>query len=86
MTNSLPCSLIRERVLGVEHAETLRARANLIYWTGVAGDATAARDQYAALLPIQERVLGVEHLNTLITRHNLARWTEKAEGREPAGE
>ncbi|MEU8364955.1 tetratricopeptide repeat protein, partial [Nonomuraea sp. NPDC048882] len=38
----------------------------------------AARDQYAALLPIRERVLGAEHPDTLITRHNLAYWTGEA--------
>ena len=43
--------------------------------TGEAGDAAAARDQYAALLPIEERVLGPEHTETLTTRANLARWT-----------
>jgi hypothetical protein len=39
----------------------LRARDNLAYWTGAAGDPVGARDQYAALLPIDERVLGPEH-------------------------
>ena len=42
------------------------------------GDAAAARDQYAALLPMHERVLGVEHPDTLATRSSLADWTEKA--------
>ena len=40
-----------ERVLGPEHPDTLAARASLAYWTGQAGDAAAARDQFAALLP-----------------------------------
>ena len=48
---------------------------NLASWTGEAGDAAGARDQFAALLPIVERVLGPEHPDTLATRHNLARWT-----------
>jgi hypothetical protein len=43
------------------------------------GSAAAARDQYAALLPIRERVLGAEHPNTLTARANLAYWTGKAE-------
>ena len=30
-----------------------RARANLAHWTGEAGDAAAARDQFAALLPVR---------------------------------
>jgi hypothetical protein len=42
------------------------------------GDAAAARDQLAALLPIRERVSGPEHPRTLITRANLAYYTGKA--------
>ncbi len=34
----------------------------------------AARDQYAALLPVCERVLGPEQTYTLSARANLARW------------
>ncbi|MFD0480821.1 hypothetical protein ACFQ0B_81360 [Nonomuraea thailandensis] len=49
------------------------------------GDAAAATDQYAALLPIRERVLSTEHPDTLTTRNNLAYWTEEAEGTEPGG-
>ncbi|MFD0476508.1 tetratricopeptide repeat protein [Nonomuraea thailandensis] len=45
---------------------------------GEAGDAAAARDQYAALLPTREHVLGTEHPETLITRGNLAHWTGQA--------
>ncbi|WP_344448879.1 hypothetical protein, partial [Acrocarpospora macrocephala] len=41
---------------GAEHPDTLTARADLASYTGQAGDAVAARDQYAALLPIRERV------------------------------
>ena len=36
---------------GSEHRDTLAARAHLASWTGEAGD-PAARDQFAALLPI----------------------------------
>jgi len=60
---------------GPGHPGTLDARHRLAYWTGRAGDATAARDQSAALLPIRERVLGAEHPSTLATRHEFARWT-----------
>jgi len=42
------------------------------------GDAAAARDQYAALLPVRERVSGPEHPDTLADRHELARWTGEA--------
>ena len=49
--------------------------ANLAYWTGEAGDAAGARDQYAALLPVCERVSGAEHRDTLAVRASLAHWT-----------
>ena len=63
---------------GPEHPRTLSARHDLAYWTGEAGDAAGARDQFAVLLPIRERVLGPEHPNTLAARHELARWTGEA--------
>ena len=57
---------------------TLTTRHQLAYWTGEAGDAAAARDQFAALLPIRERVLGPEHPDILTTCANLAHWTGAA--------
>ena len=51
---------------------------HLARWTGQAGDAAGARDQYAALLPVRERVLGPEHPDTLTARGNLAHWTGEA--------
>ena len=63
---------------GAEHRDTLAARASLASWTGMAGDAARARDQYAALLPLFEGVLGAEHPDTLDLRNNLARWTGRA--------
>jgi Tetratricopeptide repeat len=53
---------------GPDHRETLAARVQLANWTGQAGDAAGARDQYAALLPIRERVSGAEHPDTLAAR------------------
>jgi hypothetical protein len=47
-------------------------------WCGLAGPATGARDQLAALLPIDERVLGPEHPDTLAASHGLAHWTGQA--------
>ena len=52
--------------------------ASLSRWTGSAGDAAAARDQYAARLPIRERALGPGHPDTLTMRHELARSTGDA--------
>ena len=63
---------------GPEHPDTLTAYGNLARWTGEAGDAAGARDEYAQLLPIAERILGPEHPDTLTTRTNLARWTGEA--------
>jgi hypothetical protein len=63
---------------GPEHRDTLAARGQLASWTGWAGDAAGARDQYAALLPIEERVLGTEHPDTLTIRANLAYYTGQA--------
>ena len=60
---------------GLEHPKTLIARHNLAYWTGEAGDPAGARDEYAALVPIEERVLGPNDPTVLTTRHELARWT-----------
>jgi len=58
-------------------------RGNLARWTGEAGDAAGARDQYAALLPVRERVSGAEHPETLTARANLAHWSRQAGDAEP---
>ena len=63
---------------GPEHPDTLTARADLAHWTGQAGDAAGARDQFAALLPVRERVLGPAHPSTLSTRADLTYWSGKA--------
>ena len=56
-------------------------RADLAWWTGEAGDPAAARDQYAALLPVRERVLGPEHSGTQAARERrLGYWTNEADG------
>ena len=57
---------------GPEHPGALATRSELAYSAGQAGDAAAARNQFAALLPVAERVLGPEHPDTLVNRHNLA--------------
>ena len=72
-----------DEAYGPEHPKTLAACRDLVGWTGRAGDAAEARDQFAALLPIIERVLGPEHPDTLVTRHELAVWT--GEAGDPAG-
>ena len=68
----------QDAAYGPDHRDTLAARNQLAPWTGEAGDAAGARDQFAALLPISERVLGAEHPDTLTARANLAHWTGEA--------
>ncbi|WP_182884190.1 FxSxx-COOH system tetratricopeptide repeat protein [Microbispora sp. H10885] len=64
--------------LGSDHPSTLIARADLAYLTGEAGEAAAARDLLAELVPVMERVLGAEHPDTLTAQANLAAWTGAA--------
>jgi hypothetical protein len=68
--------LVRERVQGREYPDTLATRHEIARWSGEAGDAAGARDQFAALLPVRERVQGPNHPDTLAARSNLAYWTE----------
>ena len=77
-TSTRHCCPSANGSLAHEHPDTLDTRGNLARWSGMAGDAAGARDQFAALLPIRERVLGAEHPQTLTTRYNLARWTGEA--------
>lgn len=67
----------RLRVLGPDHLDTLVTRHHLAYWSGHAGDPTAAADALADLLADTVRVLGPDHPTTLTTRHDLAYWHGK---------
>ena len=69
---------IEDDAYGPEHPATLTARHRLAHWTGEAGDAAGARDQFADLLPMFERVLDPEDPLTLTARGNLALWTGEA--------
>ncbi|MEW9555151.1 tetratricopeptide repeat protein [Nonomuraea sp. NPDC050783] len=64
--------------LGPRHPDTLAARHDLAGHRGGAGDARAAREEFAALLPLQEGVHGPDHPRVLATRHALALWTGQA--------
>ena len=66
------------RDYGPENSRTLTACNELAHWTGQAGDAAGARDQFAALLPTSERILGPDHPVTLTVRDRLADWTGQA--------
>jgi hypothetical protein len=68
----------RSDTYGPEHRDTLAARNQFARWTGQAGDAAAAGDLLAALLPATRKVLGAEHPDTLSARDNLASRTGQA--------
>ena len=69
---------INERVLGLDHPETLDAHYQHARFTGMAGDPAAARDLLAANVSWTERVLAVEHPDSLIHHLELAHWTGEA--------
>ncbi|MFG2447533.1 tetratricopeptide repeat protein [Nocardia fluminea] len=62
----------RERVLGVDHPDTLSSRNNLAGAYGSAGRVGEAIPMYEQTLTDRERVLGVDHPDTLTSRNNLA--------------
>ncbi len=61
-----------------KHPNALAVRTRRARAAWAAGDAAAARDQYAALLPDCEQVLGPKHPDCLIVRADLARTTGEA--------
>jgi hypothetical protein len=73
--------VVRERVLGGEHPETLRTRNNLASAYRSAGRVGEAIALFEPLLVVRERVLGGEHPDTLSTRNNLAN-AYRAAGRD----
>ena len=64
-TNSKNCSPSVKRSPDPRDPATLTARENLARFTGEAGNPTAARAQFAELLPIREEVSGPTHPDTL---------------------
>jgi hypothetical protein len=69
---------IVEGACGPDHPQTADARLNLARWTGEAGDAAGARDQFAMLRSLRGRVSGPEHPHTLSARVHLAIWARTA--------
>ncbi len=63
---------IRERVLGLEHPNTLWSRMNLANALHSQGEYEEAEKECRAVLAIQERVMGAEHPDTLRSRMGLA--------------
>jgi tetratricopeptide (TPR) repeat protein len=62
----------RERILGIEHADTLFTRNNLARAYLDAGRVGGAITIYETLLADQERILGPEHPETIDTSNDLA--------------
>ncbi|MET0133581.1 MAG: tetratricopeptide repeat protein [Kibdelosporangium sp.] len=67
--------LAQQRVLGIDHPDTLATLDSLARWTGYAGDTAGARDLYIELLQARQRVLGAEHPVTLATYYNVSLFT-----------
>ncbi len=61
-----------ERILGVEHENTLALRNGLAIGYQVLGSYREAVDLNEETLRLKEKVLGLEHQNTLSSRNNLA--------------
>jgi tetratricopeptide (TPR) repeat protein len=68
--------------LGLNDAITLRARASLARWRGLAGDAHGAKDDFRELVDAYTLVLGEHARETLSARSSWARW--RAEDHEEA--
>lgn len=79
-TSSPCCYLSASECWAASTPDTPATRGDLARFTGEAGDAAGARDQYAALLPVQERVLGLEHPEPQAAREKLAYRTDEADG------
>ncbi|MFI7419433.1 FxSxx-COOH system tetratricopeptide repeat protein [Nonomuraea sp. NPDC049684] len=69
---------INTHLCDTNHPCALQAQQTLAACVGEEGEAAAARDMLAALLPVRERVSGVEDPSTLLTHYSLARWTGEA--------
>ena len=67
--------LMRRRVQGTGHLDTLTTRGNIATWTGRCGHPAEAVRLFQEVLPDLERVLGPDHPSTLSTRSNIATFT-----------
>merc|ERR1712146_430301 len=59
---------VKERVLGVEHPDTLTTKSNLAAALAKAGNFDDAIKILEGVIPIQEKALGSEHPNTIASR------------------
>ena len=67
--------LLRRRVHGANHSDTLTTRHSIAFWTGLCGHPAEALRLAQELLPDREQVLGPDHPDTLTTRSNIASLT-----------
>ena len=70
---------IRTQISGLEHPNTLGARARHAYWLGRTGDRASAETGFIRLLPDLVRVLGAEHSHTQFVTHALDHLQRDAE-------
>ena len=63
--------VIRSRILGDEHPDTLRSMNNLAETLGAQGDLAGAREKQEKVLEIRRRILGDEHPDTSVSAWNL---------------
>ena len=63
---------LREKVLGVEHPDTLMSMNNLAMVLQAQGKYEAAEEMHRQTLELREKVLGPEHPDTLTSMNNLA--------------
>jgi hypothetical protein len=66
-----------QRVLGPQHPETLGARQQLAYWTGLSGDPAAAVQICQRLLADQNQALGPRHADTQRTYSDWLYWSQQ---------
>src|SRR5258708_39747840 len=62
----------RKRVLGADHADTLRTRNNIAQFRGQMGHRHSALGSFKKLLRDRVRLLGADDPETLATRHHVA--------------
>lgn len=64
--------MVREKLLGPDHPDTLATRQSLAWVLADRGDLDAAEAEYRDVLITRERVLGLDHWDTQRAAPNLA--------------
>jgi hypothetical protein len=75
--------LVRERVSGPDHPDTLRARGHLARWTGEAGDPAPPGTCTPRCCPRMSGSSARSTPDTLAARANLAHWNGRADDAGP---